>query len=111
MAEKTNTCPQCAREIMPSVSNRCMYCGADLPEAFRLNGEQKSALLKEKLESFRETEENAGHVITQMRQDLGMKPGRRSRRERRKDNAQALSEALASIQVHIDRDSDDEPLH
>jgi DNA-directed RNA polymerase subunit RPC12/RpoP len=40
MSDAKPTCPQCSRKIMQSVSNRCMYCGASLPEEHHLTAEE-----------------------------------------------------------------------
>ena len=52
---------------MQSFSNRCMYCGASLPEEHHLTAEEKNQLLKEKLEMFKRNEENAEEIISGMR--------------------------------------------
>ena len=65
-------CPQCNRKIMQSISNRCMYCGVDLPEEHHLSQEEKSALLASKLERFKENEANAEQKVSKMRQDFAI---------------------------------------
>ena len=41
MFAASDGCQQCGSKILPSVSSRCMYCGADLPEEHRLSREEK----------------------------------------------------------------------
>ncbi len=72
MTETSNNCPQCNRKIMQSISNRCMYCGADLPEEHHLTAQEKNELLTAKLERFKENEENADQIISKMRQDFAI---------------------------------------
>ena len=72
MTETSNNCPQCNRKIMQSISNRCMCCGADLPEEHHLTAQEKNALLTAKLERFKENEENADQIISKMRQDFAI---------------------------------------
>ena len=36
-------CPKCARPLLTSGVDHCMYCGAELPEALRASPQQKQA--------------------------------------------------------------------
>jgi hypothetical protein len=78
-----------------------MYCGADLPEEHHLSQEDKTRLLNEKLEQFRQTEENADSIINNMRKSFGL-PGKKSRKQKKTDNAQAVNDALADINDHLE---------
>ena len=53
MTETSSNCPHCNRKIMQSISNRCMYYGADLPEEHHLTAQEKNELLTAKLERFK----------------------------------------------------------
>lgn len=100
-AEKIN-CPQCARKTTHSISNRCMYCGATLPEEHHLSAEEKTRLLSEKLERFKENEQNAADIVSTMRRDFGLKEPKKSRKQRKDDGSAAVAAALASINNHTD---------
>ena len=105
MADEKPTCLQCNRKIMQSISNRCMYCGASLPEEHHLSAEEKSRLLREKLEQMRQTEENADEIISGMRKGMGLperKPAKQSGKQKRADSARAVDDALADISNHIE---------
>ena len=86
MTSEFPTCPQCVRKIMQSVSNRCMYCGADLPEVHHLSSEEKNRLLTGKLEQMRQNEENADELVSAMRRNFGM-PDRKPRMATKRINA------------------------
>jgi len=97
MTETSNNCPKCSRKIMQSISNRCMYCGANLPEEHHLSEKEKAELLAAKLERFKENEENADQVISKMRQDFAIPEPKKSRKQRKKENADAINAAIAGI--------------
>lgn len=101
MAEANPTCPKCSRKIMQSISNRCMYCGEALPEEHHLSAEEKNRLLTEKLEQFRRTEENADEIISGMRKGFGI-PERKSRKQKKPERGQAVNDALADINNHLE---------
>lgn len=106
MTSEIPTCLQCARKIMQSVSNRCMYCGATLPEEHHLSAEEKNRLLTEKLEQMRRNEENADELISAMRRNFGLpdkKPRKATRKEKRASSSQAVDDALADIQNHVEQ--------
>ncbi len=102
MSENENACPKCSRKIMQSISNRCMYCGADLPEEHHLTQQEKNALLSAKLDQFKQNEENADTIISSMRQDFGL-PERKIRKNRKdikaskQQNAADIAAAIASL--------------
>ena len=91
-------CQQCGRKILPSISNRCMYCGADLPREHRLDAQQKSQLLADKLAQFKHNEENAHTIISGMRRDFGLPEPKKSRKQRKADSAAALAAAMSNLQ-------------
>ncbi len=106
MSENQHNCPQCSRKIMQSISNRCMYCGADLPEEHYLTQQEKNALLSAKMDQFRQNEENADNIISSLRKDFALpeKKVRKNRKDTCKDikdsqqeNAAVIAAALASI--------------
>lgn len=97
MSAENQSCPKCNRKIMQSISNRCMYCGAALPEEHHLSQEEKNRLLNEKLEQFRQTEENADKIISNMRRDFGMPAPKKSRKQRKQDSAEAMAAAIANL--------------
>ena len=97
MSEANTVCPECNRKIMQNISNRCMYCGASLPEEHHLSDEEKSELLVSKLQRMKEIEENADDIISGMRKDFGLPEQKKSRKQRKEDNSEALASALASI--------------
>jgi len=101
MSDAKPTCPECSRKIMQSISNRCMYCGASLPEEHHLTAEEKNRLLTEKLEQFKRNEENADEIISSMRKGFGM-PERKSRKQKKSDSAQRVDDALADISNHLE---------
>ena len=106
MTSEFPTCPQCVRKIMQSVSNRCMYCGADLPEVHHLSSEEKNRLLTGKLEQMRQNEENADELVSAMRRNFGMpdrKPRMATKKDKRAHSSQAVDDALADIQDHIEQ--------
>lgn len=86
---------------MQSISNRCMYCGADLPEEHHLTQEEKNRLLMEKLEQFKRNEENAEEIISGMRRGLGL-PEQKPRKQKKADSAKAVTDALADISNHLE---------
>jgi hypothetical protein len=97
MSTAQNSCQKCQRKIIPSISNRCMYCGADLPEEHHLDAEQKSQLLADKLAQFKHNEENAHTIISGMRRDFGLPEPKKSREQQKTDNAAALAAALSNL--------------
>jgi len=106
MSENQHACPQCSRKIMQSISNRCMYCGADLPKEHHLTQQEKNALLSAKMDQFKQNEENADNIISSMRKDFAPpeKKVHKKRKDMRKDikdcqqeNAAVIAAALASI--------------
>ena len=97
MSEQNNGCPACGRKIMQSISNRCMYCGADLPEEHHLSQEQKGQLLQEKLARMKENEDNAASIISGMRRDFGIPEPKKSRKKSKEDSAAALAAALSGL--------------
>lgn len=103
MSENQHVCPKCSRKIMQSISNRCMYCGADLPEEHHLTQQEKNALLSAKLDQFKQNEENADTIISSIRQDFGI-PERKIRNKRqdikasKEQNAADIAAALASLE-------------
>ena len=101
MSDAKPTCPQCSRKIMQSVSNRCMYCGASLPEEHHLTAEEKNQPLKEKLEMFKRNEENAEEIISGMRKGMGI-PERKKPKQKKSDSAQRVEDALADISNHLE---------
>ncbi|MGA0934795.1 MAG: hypothetical protein ACO3R5_06670 [Pseudohongiellaceae bacterium] len=106
MTSEFPTCPQCVRKIMQSVSNRCMYCGADLPEVHHLSAEEKNRLLTGKLEQMRQNEESADELVSAMRRNFGMpdrKPRMATKKDKRAHSSQAVDDALADIQDHIEQ--------
>ena len=106
MTSEFPTCPQCVRKIMQCVSNRCMYCGADLPEVHHLSSEEKNRLLTGKLEQMRQNEENADELVSAMRRNFGMpdrKPRMATKKDKRAHSSQAVDDALADIQDHIEQ--------
>ena len=104
MTADSQGCQQCGRKVIQSISNRCMYCGADLPDEFHLDQEGKNRLLNEKLERFRQTEENADDIIYNMRKDFGLPQPKKSRKQQKADNAAATAAALANIANHSGED-------
>lgn len=110
MTDQKPACPNCNRKIIQSVSNRCMYCGATLPEEHHLTTEEKNRLLTEKLEQFKRNEENADEIISGMRKGFGI-PERKNRKQKKSSSAQRVDDALADISNHLEelkrqRDSD-----
>lgn len=106
MTTEHPACPQCNRKIMQSISNRCMYCGADLPKEHHLSQEQKNQLLTEKLEQFRRNEENAEELNSGMRRNFGLpekKARKTGRKQKKTDSSQAVTDALADIQEQIEQ--------
>ena len=97
MSTASHGCQQCGRKIVPSVSNRCMYCGADLPEEHHLSKEEKNSLLVEKLDRFKQTEENADQIISNMRRDFAIPEKKKPRKKRKDDNKEALAAAIAEL--------------
>ena len=83
MFAASDGCQQCGSKTLPSVSSRCMYCGADLPEEHRLSREEKNQLLTDKMDRFEQTEENADQIIRNMRRDYAI-PEKKKRRKKRK---------------------------
>ncbi len=102
MSENENACPQCSRKIMQSISNRCMYCGAGLPEEHHLTRQEKNALLAAKMDQFKQNEENADNIISSIRKDFAI-PERKIRKKRKdiksskEQNAADIVAALASL--------------
>jgi hypothetical protein len=45
MADQQPQCPKCMRRIMPSPTNRCMYCGERLPEVHHMDADAVKAHL------------------------------------------------------------------
>lgn len=97
MSNKHEGCVGCGRKILPSVSNRCLYCGVDLPQEHHLSREEKTALVTEKFERFRQNAENADEIVSAMRRDFGIPEPRKSRKKRKQDNAAAAAAAIAGI--------------
>ena len=83
-----------------------MYCGADLPEVHHLSSEEKNRLLTGKLEQMRQNEENADELVSAMRRNFGMpdrKPRMATKKDKRAHSSQAVDDALADIQDHIEQ--------
>jgi hypothetical protein len=97
MTEEINNCLQCSRKIMPSISNRCMYCGTQLPEAHHLSQEEKARVLSNKMQQFKENEDNAEHIISNIRRDFALPEKRISRKKRQELNAEKTAAATAAI--------------
>ena len=94
------SCLKCGRKIMQSISNRCMYCGEQLPEEHHLSQEEKAKLLQDKLARFKETEENADSIISGLRRDFGLPQPKKPSKQRKEDSAAAVAAAIASIQAN-----------
>ena len=94
-------CGNCQRKIMPSVSNRCMYCGLNLPEKYCLDEAGKKALMAEKMAAFKKNEAEAQTIIENMRKDFQLAPQNKSRKQKRQENQEAIDQALASINNHF----------
>ena len=106
MTSEKVTCQACQRKVTQTVTNRCMYCGADLPEEHHLTAEEKNRLLNEKLEQFRRNEENAEELISGMRQNFDIaapRPKKKTRKEKRADKSQAVNDALSDIHNHLEQ--------
>jgi len=102
MSEATNltcrtACPQCSRKIMQNISNRCMYCGADLPEEHQLSQQEKSAFLVEKLDRMKQVEDNAEEVISNLRKDFAIPEKKKARKSGNKNSEAAIAAAIAGI--------------
>lgn len=100
VSEQEHACPQCNRKIIQSISNRCMYCGAGLPEEYHLSAQEKAELMAQKMERFRETEENADQIISGLRKDFAIPEKWKSKMKKKADNAAAVAAALSNIHSH-----------
>jgi hypothetical protein len=105
MSVASHGCQQCGRKIIPSVSNRCMYCGADLPEEHHLSKEEKNRLLLEKHDRFKQTEENADQIISNMRRDFAIPEKKKPRKTRKQNNEAALAEAISELKSNNNSNS------
>jgi len=97
MAKEIDNCLKCSRKILPSISNRCLYCGAGLPETHHLTQQEKNRVLSEKMEQFKRNEDNAEHIISAMRRDFAIPEKKLSRMKRQELNAQKAAAATAAI--------------
>ena len=105
MSVASHGCQQCGRKIIPSVSNRCMYCGADLPEEHHLSKEEKNRLLLEKHDRLKQTEENADQIISNMRRDFAIPEKKKPRKTRKQNNEAALAEAISELKSNNNSNS------
>jgi hypothetical protein len=102
MSSDNNGCSKCGRKILQSISNRCMYCGADLPEEHHLSQDERAALFSAKFDTFKQNEENADAIISNLRRDFGIPEPKKTRKKRKQDDKAAMAAAIASAKIHND---------
>lgn len=101
MTDANIACPQCSRKIMQNISNRCMYCGADLPEEHQLSQEEKTVFLNEKLDRMKQVEDNADEVISNLRKDFAIPEKKKAKKKGMSDKEQAaINAAIASLNTN-----------
>ncbi len=49
-------CPQCGQVLTKSLFDRCVWCGAELPEELRLTDEEKTRFYEQQKENLAEAE-------------------------------------------------------